>query len=430
MYPKFVSEYVLSLSQAPINVKLYRICHRTLQIFAYSGCIPFLLNNRLNQSGTFLVHGLKKDALYDMSQGKHVMTGALVSMLPRISYKLGAATAVSSALADNLDNAIKALHVPPSLDDAQQATSDHDSIDAVFRVLVEVQLEDEVANDIQRDDDVDKDSDSKMSSHQVLDHVDIARSLVLAVPCHPEDSVEALRLRLYDLRRRQNSSTDERFQDGKDGSSISGSIRGNSNYSSLNDFEGRWELPIGFEICRAPVGIAEGVRRAPEVSRSTPWLPFKHASLLAALRAARCDTSGRLPTLLRAPQQVQQLLPLAPHKTRVHASDSAESLPVSADEEIGNSHDSQPLPCNETRLRTPLLQPHGSPGLPLRRTALASSLGIDHDCGVQGCAHRFCCQDNRKLSLPPSNNLAMRSMSAESCPLTGVEGLVFLGVSP
>lgn len=85
VYTKFVSEYVLSLSLSPLHVNLYRTCRRTLQIFAYSGCIPFLLNNRLYQSGTFLVHGLKKDALYDMSQGKHAMTGALVSILPRIS---------------------------------------------------------------------------------------------------------------------------------------------------------------------------------------------------------------------------------------------------------------------------------------------------------------------------------------------------------
>jgi hypothetical protein len=44
---------------------------RTLQIFAYSGCIPFLVNNRLHPSGTFLIHGLKKDALFDLPKGGH-----------------------------------------------------------------------------------------------------------------------------------------------------------------------------------------------------------------------------------------------------------------------------------------------------------------------------------------------------------------------
>lgn len=320
--------------------------------------------------------------------------------------------------------------MPPPLDSIQQATLSGSSYDAVFRALVEVQLEDESANDIQRDDDVDEDTGTKMSRHQAMDPVDIAGSLVLAVPCHPEDSVEALRLRLYDLRRRQKSCTDERFQDGKgSSSSISGSRSGDSNVSSLNEFKGRWELPVGFEICLAPVGIAEGARRSLEVARSAPWLPFKHASLQAALRAARCDTSGRLPRNINASHQQPLAVLPAPHVPAPLEGDYlAELLPGAAGDELGNSHASQPAPSNETRLRTPLLRPHGSPGLPLRRTALASSLGIDHDCGIHGCAQRFCCQDSHKFGLPPSSNLAMRSMSAESCPLTGVKGLVLLGI--
>jgi len=325
---------------------------------------------------------------------------------------------ISSALAESRQNAIELLTAPPSLESAGNAACNCNLSSAVFSVLVEVRIEDEIVNGIQGDEDVDEASGSETSRHQARSQDCVTRSLVLVLSCHPEDSVEALRLRLYDLSRRLKSCSDAQSQDEK-------------SRSNGDDSQGGWELPIGFDICPAPIGLGVGFGRASEVTRSFPWLPFKHASLRAALRAARCDTSGRLPPPFSAlrEQPPRQPPPPLPAPSLLPSA-SADLLPVAGSDVAGNREDSMSAaPSSESRLRTPLLRPRGSPGLPLRRTALASSLGIDHDCGIQGCSQRFCCEDGRQLGVPPSSILAMRSVAAENCPLTGVNGLVLLGLS-
>jgi hypothetical protein len=108
----------------------------------------------------------------------------------------------------------------------------------------------------------------------------------------------------------------------------------------------------------------------------------------------------------------QLLLPLLPVGIALSFPD--------ADDEAGDGElPHRPAYCR----RTPLLRPHGSPGLPLRRAALAASLGVAHDCGVEGCPLHQCLGKDER-SKGSCSGFTMRSVVSARCPLTKVTGLV------
>jgi len=236
---------------------------RTLGIFAFGDCIPFLASKRLAPSGSFLLHGLRPDALHDMTAAGRL-------------------------------EAIAALVPPPALNDAGSQ---------VFAVTVQVDFE-------QHSGDGPTSCPNERGSTRI------------SLPCHPDDTVTNLRLRLYDIWRRQPGGACGETSAGR-----------------------RWEIPVGFNLGAA--------------SRSTggsPWFPARQHTLVEALKAAKLDASGRFSS-----NQVPT------------------PLPETAGGDSGDTSQSHP------RRRVPILRPYGTAGIPLRRYALAEMLGVAHDCGVEGC---------------------------------------------
>mmetsp|Transcript_15055 Transcript_15055/g.35433 ORF Transcript_15055/g.35433 Transcript_15055/m.35433 type:complete len:575 (+) Transcript_15055:238-1962(+) len=369
---------------------------RTLGIFAFNGCLTCLCTVMAATRGTVLLHGLKADALEDTSQ-------------------------------ENRTRLLRGLREPPQLPvipakghgkgDSSDGDGGAASVTSVFGVDVWVEFEDRSSGPDEEDEADYRDSDGQNASGGG----DVASGGVwVFVECHPEDSAEDLRLRLFDLRRRSRetaaASTTASGAPGSVPGSAAAAAAASVSLQPAPRGRGRgWRIPMGFALCRAPstwaelpaelpappakaspqappkaqpgaapvkaatesaaeeaetatksagsrpgaAGVVAARVRAP--GGGAPWFPGRHPSLAAALAAHRLDDSGR---------GLRRACPAAASAAAAGAGDN-EALPFAGARREGPRWTGVPA--------IPVLRAHGTPYSPLRRFALACALGADFE---------------------------------------------------
>lgn len=250
-----------------------------------------------------------------------------------------------------------------------------------YSIMIELVVEEEEVEDVY-------DGEKRVTS----------RTERVLVACHPEDTLEELRLRLYHTLLLERRGLEEVDSDGES--------------HSLQEL-----IPVGFEVRWFDVNIDRNSaddkddeigskaymnRYLASRSFSKPviWYPAKYLSLLDVLRVARIDHDGNY--------GISEAI-----TTSVSDASSSENVQAAA--------------TPNTTLKTaskkkPVLYAHGSPGLPLRAYALAESFGavlMGESVGDVGVSVSSC-----KIQKAADRVLFTSSLPSSSCPLTNIKGLV------
>jgi hypothetical protein len=415
-----------------------------LGIFAFSNCIPFLVSNVLRRGGgqgssddgkacsfgsgcggqaeehettcgvattttmgSFLIHGLRPDRLFDLSVSER-------------------------------ETAILSLPEPPTLYDSppRQQQQQLGSPTAATGKPKSCQHNNNNNNSKKFCVDIELVLDTPREAAAGGCKNAAGNSFRLQLECHPEDTLEMLRLRLFAAQSKvlggeatnatANSPTTAAAAAAaaaaKEEWSFSDGQQTNNGSRVWKGDEPRWEIPMGFEILN---GSMRGGRK----QKGMVWYPAKHETLTEALAFSRLDTSGRglLPVVVDDNGDLkEEVAPPSPIDSSVldEASDATggglgplepgqtQQLQQQQNAAKEDEEKEEETAAAESCPRIPLLRSCGSAVLPLRRHALAKFIGASYPCssGVESdCAGAY------EMTILPSQ---------ATCPLSGHGGLV------